>query len=402
MTTLTVDMPILHSGQAKAVAGAARFNVLECGRRFGKTLLGVNLCAETAIEGYPTAWFAPTIKIMDQAWREMKVLLVNVMAKVSEVHHRIELVTGGSIDFWSLDNPDSGRGRFYKRIIIDEASLVRYLMEAWQQTIRPTLTDLSGDAWLLGTPKGHNTFHQLFSKGQQGDIGWASWRLPTVANPHIPAADVADAERDLPPNVFRQEYLGIPNENAGNPFGKLAACIKPMSLLTPVCFGVDLAKSYDWTVVIGLDAAGDVCSYERWQSDWKTTRSRILALVNGWPTLIDSTGVGDPIVEDLTRIRPNITGFKFTAPSKQQLMEGLVAAIHQQTVGFPDGAIVAELEAFQYEYTKSGVRYSAPEGLHDDCVCALALAVRQIGAPKDWCGVVDIGRSFYDNDEDDD
>jgi len=73
-------------------------------------------------------------------------------------------------------------------------------MEAWQQTIRPTLTDLSGDAWFLGTPKGHNTFHQLFSKGQQGDIGWASWRLPTVANPHIPAADVADAERDLPPN----------------------------------------------------------------------------------------------------------------------------------------------------------------------------------------------------------
>lgn len=376
MKTLTIDMPTLHVGQAKVVREAARFNVLECGRRFGKTALGINLIAETAIEGHPCAWFAPTVKIMDQAWREAKVMLANVTERVSEVHHRIELITGGTIDFWSLDNPDSGRGRFYKRVVVDEASLVRYLMEAWQQTIRPTLTDLQGDAWFLGTPKGHNAFHELFARGQQNKPGWKSWRLPTVTNPHIPASDVEEARRDLPPNVFNQEYLGIPDENAGNPFGKLRECIRPMSLMTPVCFGIDLAKSHDWTVMIGLDAAGDVCVFERWQSDWKATRARILAQINGWPTVIDSTGVGDPIVEDLCRVRPNVTGFKFTAPSKQQLMEGLVAAVHQQAIGFPEGPIVSELESFTYEYTRTGVRYSAPEGLHDDCVCALALAWR--------------------------
>ena len=38
-------------------------------------------------------------------------------------------------------------------------------------------------------------------------------------------------------------------------------------------------------------------------------------------------------------------------------------------------AVPDELETFEYVYTRTGVRYSAPDGLHDDCVCALALAV---------------------------
>ena len=50
-------------------------------------------------------------------------------------------------------------------------------------------------------------------------------------------------------------------------------------------------------------------------------------------------------------------------------------------ITYPDGPIVHELEAFQYEYTAAGVRYAAPAGMHDDCVCALALAVKLHGEP---------------------
>jgi hypothetical protein len=76
----------------------------------------------------------------------------------------------------------------------------------------------------------------------------------------------------------------------------------------------------------------------------------------------------------LQKGRSNVEGFKFTALSKQQLMEGLAGAIHRREITYPDGPIVHEFEAFQYEYTPSGVRYAAPAGMHDDCVCALALA----------------------------
>lgn len=97
------------------------------------------------------------------------------------------------------------------------------------------------------------------------------------------------------------------------------------------------------------------------------------------PALIDATGVGDPIVEQLQRTFGGfIEGFKFTQKSKQQLMEGLAVAIQQGLVHYPDGVIVNELEVFEYEYSRTGVRYTAPPGLHDDAVMALALAVRRL------------------------
>jgi hypothetical protein len=84
--------------------------------------------------------------------------------------------------------------------------------------------------------------------------------------------------------------------------------------------------------------------------------------------------VGDPITEEVQSSRPNVTGFKFNPTSKQQIMEGLAMAIQNKKIAFPEGVITSELENFEFEYTRTGVRYSAPQGLHDDTTCALALA----------------------------
>jgi hypothetical protein len=134
--------------------------------------------------------------------------------------------------------------------------------------------------------------------------------------------------------------------------------------------------------MIGLDRDGVECASNRWKSDWGQTRTRIIDDTGSVPTLVDSTGVGDPIVEDLCRAKMSIQGFKFSSNSKQQLMEGLAAAIQQGRVRFADELLINELETFEYEFTGRGVKYSAPEGLHDDGVCALGLAVRQMEEPK--------------------
>ena len=199
------------------------------------------------------------------------------------------------------------------------------------------------------------------------------------------AGEIADARADLPEHVFEQEFLGIPADDGGNPFGidAIRSCVTgELSGCAPHSFGIDLAKSVDWTVVCGLDEAGCVCTLDRFQSDWGATRERILATVNGWRALVDSTGVGDPIVEDMQRIRSQIEGFKFTSSSKQQLMEGLAVAIQRQEIRIPEGWLVNELESFEYEYTRTGVKYNAPQGLHDDGVCALALAVHLWKRPR--------------------
>jgi hypothetical protein len=377
VTEIILELPRLHSGQRQMVDESSRFNVACMGRRFGKTTLGLNRFINTALANQPAAWFAPTYKLLSEVWRETKSILAPLRPSVLEQERRISLHKLGVLDFWSLDMPDAGRGRKYKRVVVDEAGLVRNLEAAWNESIRPTLADLKGDAWFLGTPHGRGYFHRLFNKGQSNEPGWKSWRMPTTANPHIDPAEVEAARRDMPDAAFKQEFLGIPADDGGNPFGmdSIAACIKPASQRDPVAFGVDLAKSQDWTVVCGLDESGAVCVLERWQSDWQQTRRRLTDILGRVPSLIDSTGVGDPIVEDLCRVCPGAQGFKFSSTSKQQIMEGLAAAIQQKRCSFPDGWLRNELEAFEYEYTASGVRYSVPDGLHDDGVCALALAV---------------------------
>ena len=369
---VTLSKP--HTAQLQIISEAKRFNVLDCGRRFGKSKLAANILSENALEGHPGAYFAPTYKLLEGTFKD---ILTSLQSLISRKHdnQRIELITGGSIEFWSLENPLAGRSRKYKVAIIDEAAFNRNLWQSWTEAIRPTLTDLKGSAWFMSTPKGKNDFYKLWMRGQTGEQDWMSWQMPTITNPFIDPSEIEAARRDLPELAFAQEYLAEFNDNVANPFGldKIRVCTGQMSNEPAVCFGIDLAKSFDWTVIIGLDRFGVVCYFDRFQRPWNETKEIIRRLPRA-AIKIDSTGVGDPITEDIQRERSDVHSFKYTSTSKQQLMEGLAAAIHQRRVIFPDGVIKAELESFEYQMTGTGVKYTAPVGLHDDCVNALALA----------------------------
>src|SRR5262249_41701481 len=225
-----VERLALHDGQQLIVSQARRFNVVACGRRFGKTLLGIDRAIETALEGYPVAWFSPTYKMLSDAWRELKNIAAPLQPKINEAQHRLELTSSpnsgwgevGLIDCWSLDSPDTARGRKYKRAVIDEAAMVYDLGNSWQAVIRPMLADLRGDAWFLSTPKGHNFFWELYCKGEDPlQEEWAAWRMPTAANRYIAPSEIDDACLTLPELVFAQEYLAQFIEDGGAAFRRL-------------------------------------------------------------------------------------------------------------------------------------------------------------------------------------
>jgi predicted phage terminase large subunit-like protein len=201
-------LPVLHSAQEQIRAGAARFNVLNCGRRFGKDVLGQDLLVEPALKekGLPVAWFAPTYKMMQDTFRDVSDTLRPVATKINASEYRIELVTGGVIDMWSLDVPNVARGRKYARVIINEAAMVNDLTRVFQRVIRPTLADYQGDAWFLSTPVGHNDFFDLYNR-QFTNENWRGWTYPTSANPYIPASEIEEMRRDMPDTAFRQEIL---------------------------------------------------------------------------------------------------------------------------------------------------------------------------------------------------
>ncbi len=94
-----------HAAQQQIVTEAQRWNVLQCGRRFGKTSLGADLAEEPALSGLPVGWFAPTYKILDEAWRNVRESLLPVLAHTDKQQRRLTLTTGGAIDFWDSRQP---------------------------------------------------------------------------------------------------------------------------------------------------------------------------------------------------------------------------------------------------------------------------------------------------------
>ena len=366
---MRIEVPNAHINQKAILESQARFNVLMCGRRFGKSELSQIKMIKTASFGEQIAYITPTYKLAKVFFNKLAAALP---FPNNQSNLTMQFPNKGSVEFFTGERLDNLRGRKFHGVIIDEASFIPNLEDGWLNSIRPTLTDYKGWGWFLSTPRGKNFFYSLYMKQEDG---WQSFKYSTYDNPYIDTKEIDEAKRQLPAPVFEQEYMANPMENAANPFGSdnIKHCIKPISNQEPVCFGIDLAKSYDWSVIIGLDAGGNVCYLDRFQKDWHTTKQTILKLPRK-PMLLDSTGVGDPIFEELQRAGLMVEGLKFTSNSKQQLMVGLQNAIHTKSISYPEGVIVNELEVFEYQFTANGVKYSAPSGFHDDCVMALALA----------------------------
>ena len=388
---ITLKLPHLYDKQRAAVFDDARYSVVEASTKSGKTVGCIVWILAQAWEhgksGRNYWWVAPTYPQAKIAFSRIKRMLIRVDAarqywQVSESETWIELVSGGRIWFRGSDRPDTLYGEDVHALVVDEATRCRE--DAWH-ALRSTLTATKGPVRIIGNVRGrHNWAYRLARAAENGQQGMAYHKLiaaDAVEAGVLGAEEVEDASRVLPNAIFRELYFAEPSDEGGNPFGQAAIqnCITDLSVDPVAVYGIDLAKSIDYTAVIGLAEDGSCCHLDRWQGvDWQQTRQRLVDLIGDTPALIDSTGVGDPIVEDIQRACPLATGFKFSSGSKQQLMEGLASAIQQEQVRFPDGWLINELSTFEYEYYRSGVKYSAPVGLHDDGVCALALAVRHL------------------------
>lgn len=385
MTTITLTLPKPHKQQARIKTEAKRFNVVDCGRRFGKTTLGIDLTTP-ALHNAPVGWFSPSYKMLIDVWRDLTRIFQPVSKRISAQERRIELVTGGIIEAWSLDNSDAARGRKYKRVIIDEAAMIAKLQDAWQAAIRPTLTDYEGDAYFLSTPKGHNFFKTLFDWGLDPlKDDWQCWQFPTVDNPHIKASEIEAARQELPERVFRQEFLAEFIEDAGI-FRRVVENAIATEQEQPVSdheyvMGVDWGKHNDFTVLSVMDKTTKALAFlDRFnQIDYVVQVGRLKALAEKFkPTQIiaESNAMGEPLIEQLSRAGLPVEPFITTNASKANVIDALSLAFERDDIKIlPDPVLISELQAYEAERLPSGkLRYNAPEGYHDDTVISLALA----------------------------
>lgn len=378
---INYQRPFLTTYQQAILDAPERYTITAAATKCGKTASHIIWIFEQALQlkdNQSVWWIAPVYQQAEIAFRRMKSQVSEKDFFISnESKLTLVLPNGARIEFKSGEKPDNLYGDDVYAAVVDEASRMRE--ESWY-ALRSTLTATKGKCKLIGNVKGKkNWFYKLGERARLGEPDYKFFKITAydaAKEGILDIEEIEQAKRDLPEFVFKELYLAEPGDDNSNPFGldNIRKCYAPISNGTPIAFGIDLAKYTDWTVITGLDNQNRVCYTERFQGDWMQTKQKIINVVGRTPAHIDATGVGDPIVEDLQRILPNIKGFKYTSQSKQQLMEGLVMEIQQHTIFFPEEPYGFELENFEYEYTRTGVKYSAPSGMHDDAVNSIALA----------------------------
>lgn len=219
------------------------------------------------MEGWPVGIWFPTYKDLSEVWNDIKKLYAPITLKANEQLKQITLVIPGAlpncrslIDFWSMEDPDSGQGRKYKRVIIDEGAKAPKLYIAWENTIRPTLTDYQGDAFVMSRPKGKNNGFYLIEEKHRPFDNWAFFHFTSYDNcrdagGYLERSEIEEAKSQLDEINFRQEYLAEYVDANDRPFFYAFSEKNKVSSYTPnphlpIIFSADFNKD-PMTCLIG-------------------------------------------------------------------------------------------------------------------------------------------------------
>jgi len=388
---IELELPALYPKQESAIlnpkdyqGNPARFSWIEASTKSGKThgciawMVQQSAKLKNGQEGW---WIAPSRKQAKIAFNRITRYLPPEVFTKNESDLIVKFINGAVLVFNTGEKPDLLYGEDVHFAILDEASRMRE--EAWG-AIRSTLTATRGPVRIIGNVHGkQNWFYRMCRKAEAGTAGYSYHKITAydaVDAGVLAAQEIEDARDDLAhlTGLFEELYLAEPCDDLGNPFNQ--SCINECVLVNglsskdPVCWGWDWAKERDWTVGIALDENRHMCRFIRFHKrPWRETKRVAIDLIGDTPALLDATGLGSTILEDIQDKCPQVEGIVFTVQSKQGLMEDLANAIQSEEIAFTD-QVKTELDMFEYEYTRRNILYSAPSGAHDDMVDSLAMA----------------------------
>lgn len=370
-----------HPKQAEFHASPARFRVGIASRQSGKSVAAIAEESEWAMAkpGGIFWWVTASYKVKDRAWRGLATHLPKeIVRHKREGDLYIELKNGSRIYIKSADAPESLVSEILDGLVCDE--FAQWKATIWQQHLEPMLVVKKAPAVFVGTPRGRNWAWDLWRHAGV-DPDWSAHHWTALDSPYFPREEFERLRREMPERIFRQEILAEFLEGGGEVFRNVDGCVGPLGVRDGyTVLGVDLAKVRDWTAIHALNSQRMTVETQRMQRvDWSLQKLRIIETyrrLDAVRALVDATGVGDPIVEDLRKAGLQVEPVVFTGPLKSALVENLMLLFEQGAIRIPqDPILIDELKGFTFETLPSGRdRYSAPDGRHDDTVMALALA----------------------------
>ena len=189
-----------------------------CGRRFGKTVLALSRLFEEGLSTPDSSFF-----YVANTYTQAKMIAWNLLMKAydnlpeilkvkkneSELFIKFKDIKQESVSTISVkgsDNPDSLRGVKLNGCVLDEYAIMK--KNVYEEIMRPSLVDLKGWTWFIGTPKGRNHFFDLYNYALgQNNEDWAAFHFTTYDNPYIPRSEIDKAKEQMQEDYFRQEFL---------------------------------------------------------------------------------------------------------------------------------------------------------------------------------------------------
>lgn len=293
-----------HPNQQKILASQARFKVIVCGRRFGKTTLAINeLIYHALLKSGSDYWYvAPTYRQAKEiAWRMLKKVYLSLPEQLrgekNESELWVEVGNKSRVSLKGADNEDSLRGSALDGIIVDEVDSVRNWQYLWHEVLAPSLVDRRGWGWFIGTPKG---FYNLYNLSTLKDSEYASFHFTSYDNPYLDQKEIDKERARITENSFAQEYLADFRKYTGLVFKEFDREIHTIpsvdlpgsdSYYRCIDFG---AVNPTACLYIRVDSDGNFYVYDEYYESEKSTEDNAYAIRAKHPQTNFIATFGDP------------------------------------------------------------------------------------------------------------
>lgn len=309
-----------------------------------------------------------------------------IIKNKNETEMRITLVNGSILQLVGADNIDRIVGTNPIGVVFSEYALMK--PEVWDY-VSPILAENGGWAVFVYTPRGQNHAYELLINGQKNPR-WHVEILPVSKTGAVAEVDLLEQRMNMSAALYAQEYECDFTENATAVFKEVESRTYKVEELKHndgglFQIGVDLAKMNDYSVITPFDLTTfTVYPQDSFNKiDYTLQKAKIEAAYyryNKGRIVMDSTGVGVPIVDDLLNKAINIAPYTFTFNSRNDLLINLQILLEQDRIKIPnDQELIDELKSAYFDVTPQGrTKIVVPDGKHDDRMMSLALAVWDI------------------------
>lgn len=261
MKEVTLFRPRAQQMAIHKALETARFGVVVCHRRMGKTVLAVNQLIRGALtcnkERPRFGYLAPTYtQGKSTAFDYLRSYSADVEGNVvNQSELRIDFPLNQSqVRIYGADNPDSLRGLYFDGVVLDEFGL--HQSRTFSEVVLPTLVDRGGWALIMGTPNGKNQFFDIAQRARleqsQGNPDWFFIEFKASDTGLLDKEYLAQAKGLMTTDEFAQEFeCSFEAAVKGAIFAKEMEQARGDGRITRVPYDSALPVDTDWDLGIG-------------------------------------------------------------------------------------------------------------------------------------------------------